>query len=68
MDDKKYEEILETRIKVAYPYEYALLKSSLKENMKKRPPYVESKDTKEEFHIVDNNIRRLVRWSGETIY
>lgn len=68
MDDKKYEELLETRIKVNYPYEYALLKSDLKENMKKRPPCVASRDTKEEFHIPDKNIRRQIRWSGKIIY
>lgn len=68
MDDYKYEEILETRIKINYPDEYALLKSDLKENMKKRPPCIEPRDTKGEFHIADNNIRRQIRWSGKIIY
>ena len=66
--DAKYEKFLEENLKINHPYEYALLKSDLKENMLKRPVPQEPRDTKEEFHIVDNNIRRQIRWSGKTIY
>lgn len=57
--DAEYEHHLETYVKTNFPYEYALLKSDLKENLKKlQGSYKNGEDP----HHISDNIATKVRW------
>lgn len=67
--DDNYNEFLEKVLKVNHPYEYALLKSDLKENMKKRPwPAERQSLINDEHTIMNKKIRDGIKWSGKIIY
>ena len=67
--DDNYDEFLEKVLKVNHPYEYALLKSDLKENMKKRPWPTERQNLINDEHtIMNKKVRDGIKWSGKIIY
>ena len=61
--DDNYDEFLEKVLKVNHPYEYALLKSDLKENMKKRHWQMKRQNLINDEHtIMHTKVRDGVRW------
>lgn len=67
--DDNYDEFLEKVLKVNHPYEYALLKSDLKENMKKRPWTVKRQSLINDEHtIMNKKVRDGIRWRGPYFY
>ena len=67
--DDNYDEFLEKVLKVNHPYEYALLKSDLKENMKKRPWTVKRQNLINDEHtIMNKKVRDGIRWQGPYFY
>lgn len=65
--DIEWEHRKETILKRDYPYEYALLKSDLKTNLKNLPGPVKE-HTVEEYHIANDNIRSKIFHSTKIIY
>ena len=65
--DIEWEHRKETVLKRDYPYEYALLKSDLKTNLKNLPGPVKE-HTVEEYHIANDNLRTRIFYSTKIIY
>ena len=67
MNDKEYQEYLENVVKLYFPEEYALLKSDLLTNMKKRPWPREQRDMKQEFPVHNKALQNLLRYGWDPI-
>ena len=65
--DIEWEHRKETILKRDYPYEYALLKSDLKTNLKNLPGPAKE-HTVEEYHIANDNLRSQIFHSTKIIY
>ena len=65
--DIEWEHSKETILKKDSPYEYALLKSDLKANLKNLPGPVKE-HTIEEYRIANENLRTRIFYSTKIIY